>query len=570
MHIKSRLPDLPPIPDANVFDLFFTAPQGTQIPDYTVFIDAATGLKHSFRNYCEFVRDAATALGAVPARGGLGLSGEAGDIVGIFSHNCVSYLALAHALLAITTPFANLSAYATVFELTHALRTAKPKLLFVQPALLPTALAAAKEVGLSETRIYVLEGTASDGRLSLQGLVNRVRKSPIPREPIRPAKKNTLAYLVFSSGTSGLPKAVMASHGNVWAMVLMTVIWRQEEVKFLQLTPPKEPPIALCFLPLYHAYSLNVVGFHMFSIAPLTRVIMDKWNTSAVLKAIPKYRVNLFALVPSVVHQLVNHPEFAKTDFSSVIGAGCGAAHLPKTLRDNFQSRFNNAALTAGYGMSELTYSLARTPPDGLYGLKVPDTSCGLINSGAEVRTVREEGSEADVDEPGELWVKAPTVAPGYYGNENATRETFVNGWLRTGDWMRIDKDGFLHFVERKKDTLKVGGAQVSPSEIEEVLHAQPDGLIIDACVGGVSGGRTSDEKVPRAWIVLSDKGKRRGADETIKVLETWTKENLSPYKRLRGGFEVVDEIPKNPTGKMLRRLLQDRFEAQHAARAKL
>lgn len=144
-------------------------------------------------------------------------------------------------------------------------------------------------------------------------------------------------------------------------------------------------------------------------------------------------------------------------------------------------------------------------------------------------------------------------------------------------------------FVERKKDTLKVGGVQVSPSEIENVLHAQPDGLITDACVGGVSGGRTSDEKVPRAWVVLSDKGKCRGAEETIKALEAWTKKNLSPYKWLRGGFEVVNEvrssypscvesffptwaeqIPKSPTDKILRRLLQEKFETQYAARAKL
>lgn len=111
-----------------------------------------------------------------------------------------------HALLAITTPFANLSAYATTYELAHGLRTTKPNYLFVQPALLPTALAAAKDVGLPETQIYILEGTSGDGRLNLQGLVNRIRKGSIPREPVRPAKKNTLAYLVFSSGTSGLPK----------------------------------------------------------------------------------------------------------------------------------------------------------------------------------------------------------------------------------------------------------------------------------------------------------------------------------------------------------------------------
>ncbi|EKM60379.1 uncharacterized protein PHACADRAFT_246258, partial [Phanerochaete carnosa HHB-10118-sp] len=571
MHIKSQLPDLPPIPDANVFDLFFKAPQGAQIADYTVYVDAATGLKHSLRNYYEFVRDAATALGVPPARGGLGLGGEAGDIVGIFSHNCVSYAALVHALLAITTPFANLSAYATAYELAHSLKTVKPNYLFVQPALLPTALAAAKEVGLPEKQIYILEGSSGDERLSLQDLVNRIRKGSISREPVRLANKNTLAYFVFSSGTSGLPKAVMISHGNLWAMVLSQAIWRQEEIKFLrELTPPKAPPVALCFLPMYHAYPLNIVAFRMFGMAPVTFVIMEKWEASAVLKAIPKYRIEALALVPSAVHQLLNHPDSAKTDFSSLASAGCGAAHLPTTLRDNFLSHFGNVTLSEGYGMSELTFGISRKSFDGMFGLKVPDSTCGLINSNVEVRTVREDGSEADVDEPGELWVKAPVVALGYYGNEQATQETFVDGWVRTGDQMRIDKDGFLHFVERKKDTLKVGGAQVSPSEIENVLHAQPDGLITDACVAGVSGGRTSDEKVPRAWVVLSDEGKRRGAEEAVKALEAWTKKNLSPYKWLRGGFEVVNEIPKSPTDKILRRLLQERFEAQYTARAKL
>ena len=90
------------------------------------------------------------------------------------------------------------------------------------------------------------------------------------------------------------------------------------------------------------------------------------------------------------------------------------------------------------------TLGIARKPPTGIFGLTVPDSTCGLIYPSVEVRTVREDGSEADVDEPGELWVKAPVVALGYYGNEKATRETFVDGWLRTGDWMRIDKDEFL------------------------------------------------------------------------------------------------------------------------------
>ncbi|GJE91624.1 acetyl-CoA synthetase-like protein [Phanerochaete sordida] len=568
MHIKSRFPDLPPIPNANVHDLFFQYPPGAQIPDYTVYIDSETGHRRSFSEHYEFVRDAATALGAPTERGGLGLRGDAGDVVGLFSHNCLSFPAAVHALLAITTPFACLSAYSTPYELAHGLRTTRPRYLFAQPALLPTALAAAQEVGLPDNHVFVLEG-ASPGRLSLQDLVDRVRKGRIAREPVRPAKKDTLAYFVFSSGTSGLPKAVMASHGNVWAMVLSNAVYMQAVANFLKVAPPKEPYISLSFLPMYHALALNTVSFRIFS-APVTCVIMPQWDACSVLKAIERYRINILMLVPSAVHQLFNHPDYSKTDFSSVISATCGAAHLPTALRDRFLSRFKSVSLTEGFGMSEVTLGIARKPPNGIFGLTVPDSTCGLIYPSVEVRTVREDGSEADVDEPGELWVKAPVVALGYYGNEQATRETFVGGWLRTGDWMRIDKDGFLYFVERKKDTLKVGGAQVSPSEIENVLHAHPDRLISDACVGGVSGGRAVDAKVPRAWIVLSEEGRRRGADATIQALQAWTRQVLSPYKQIRGGFEVVDQIPKNPTGKVLRRLLQDEFEAQYAARAKL
>ena len=101
----------------------------------------------------------------------------------------------------------------------------------------------------------------------------------------------------------------------------------------------------------------------------------------------------------------------------------------------------------------------------------------------------------------------------------------------------------YTSFIDRSKDTLKVGGAQVSPTEIEDVIRAQPDNLVFDVCVAGVSGGRTSDEKVPRAWIVLSDAGKRVGAEQTLKVLKAWTEKSLSRYKWLRGGWEVVDEV---------------------------
>lgn len=143
-------------------------------------------------------------------------------------------------------------------------------------------------------------------------------------------------------------------------------------------------------------------------------------------------------------------------------------------------------------------------------------------------------------------------------------------------------------FVDRAKDTLKVSGVQVSPTEIEEVIRSHPGKLVVDVSVAGVSGGRTQDEKVPRAWIVLSEAGIARGEASVAEELNSWVKKNLSPYKWLRGGLEVVQEvcsdtserskldfipkqqIPKSPTGKVLRRHLQDKYEEQSKSRAKL
>ncbi|KAF8887154.1 hypothetical protein BD779DRAFT_1672910 [Infundibulicybe gibba] len=189
----------------------------------------------------------------------------------------------------------------------------------------------------------------------------------------------------------------------------------------------------------------------------------------------------------------------------------------------------------------------------------------GSTSPGMEARIIRDDGSEAEVNEIGELYLKGENVALGYWNNETASQETFVDGWLRTGDKFRFNENGYFYYADRSKDTLKVSGSQVSPVEIENVLLAHPRRLIIDATVAGVSGGRTSDERVPRAWVVLSGEGEKAGASAVIRELEAWHQENLSKFKWLRGGIEIVKEIPKSPTGKTLRRVLQDRYEQQFA-----
>jgi len=273
-------------------------------------------------------------------------------------------------------------------------------------------------------------------------------------------------------------------------------------------------------------------------------------------------------------YQLVNHPDFSKTDFSSIFGAHSGAAYLPREISDKVLERMsNNSFFSEGFGMSETTVSaIVRPFPGSLNGrFKDIPGSMGVLLPGMEARVVREDGSEAEFNEVGELWLKGGNIVPGYFNNPQATQESFIDGWLRTGDHVKVDQEQYFFFADRVKDTLKVSGSQVSPVEIEDALLANPRKLISDVTVAGVKGGgRTADERVPRAWIVLSEIGKKLGAAEVVKELERWHQKQLSRYKWLRGGIEVIEEIPKSPTGKTLRRVLQDQYEQRTKNRAKL
>ncbi|PCH40151.1 amp dependent CoA ligase [Wolfiporia cocos MD-104 SS10] len=566
--IQSPFPPLPSIEYQNVHTYMF-GETGRAETDYTLHIDGITGRKVSRNEFVARVRDGATALSAPTSAGGLDIGASSGEIIGVFSHNALDYATLVHSLLVLTTPFALLSAYATPFELAHSLRTSQATYLFVQPELLPTALLAAREVRMPLEHIYVLGGEA-EGRGSFGQAIDEVRRRGTQRAPVRPAEKDTLAYLVFSSGTTGLPKAVMISHGNICVSLAQNDIVRASD----QRPPLGIVPVGLAFLPMYHTYGLHMFCFRGFA-APATFVILPRWDLDLVLKIVPKYRIHILYLIPSALHQMVQYAKrIQKSDFASVMAVVCGAAYLPPKLEERFKRLVKDSLdVTGGYGMSEVTVSASRIPSHTLLGGRIPPApGCvGILLSGMEARIVREDGTDAATGEQGELWLRGENVALGYWRNEKATRETYVEGgWLRTGDQMRADALGRLFFVDRAKDTLKVSGLQVSPTEIEELLMAHPEKLLVDACVAGVSGGRTSDEKVPCAWVVLSEEGQRKGAQAVVQELDAWTKGNLSKYKWLRGGIEVVDEIPKSPTGKVLRRTLQDRYEERAKARAKL
>ncbi|KIJ17594.1 hypothetical protein PAXINDRAFT_167606 [Paxillus involutus ATCC 200175] len=562
MYHKSLFPPLPEIPPQNVHHILLNRPEQKAWPDYTFQVNASTGVTRSFREFLGRVRDGATALGSDVKDGGLGIRRENDEIVGVLSENSLDYVVLLHSLLAITVPFVTFSSFSTPFEFEYTMKLSGATRLFVSPSLLRLALSS----GLPDDCIYILEGEVQ-GRTSYGDLVSRAQHGKMPWLPIAHATQDTLAYLIFSSGTSGLPKAVMISHGNIINSVnqIFEVNREASKVEAPRIwNGPGGMSVTFNILPIHHAYGLHITTFRCF-FNPTTVLFLPKWDPEGYLDAISKYRVTTLFLVPSLIHQIVHHPRFPTADFSTIQVVQCGAAYLPASLAEQLRARFPGVPRVGeGYGMSEATLSLSMKHVPGMLGGRAKNvpTSVGVLLPGVEARIVREDGSLAALNEPGELYVRSGCVALGYWKNEEATKATFKDGWLRTGDRTRIDGDGVVYFEDRAKDTLKVSGMQVSPMEIEEILLRHPDKLIIDVSVAGVSGGRTADERLPRAWIVLSTTGKALGAEETIKRLDAWVHSSLSRYKWLRGGISVVSQIPKSPTGKVLRRVLVNEYEA--------
>ncbi|KAG2034779.1 acetyl-CoA synthetase-like protein [Suillus americanus] len=562
MYYKSLFPDLPKVPESNVHHLLFNRPDQREWPDYTLFVNVATGQQHSFREFVEHVRDGATALGADVTQGGLGLCPEGGDLVGILSENCPDYVALLHSLLAITIPSVLFSSYLTPCEFKHANSLTQATRIFASPSLLQLALTS----GLPADRIYLLKGENA-GYTSFNQLISSAQKNGVPHLPVRHATKDTLAYLMYSSGSSGPSKAVMVSHGNITAATLSSMVNGEEMAKTQAPVGniPDGVQVSLNALPLFHSMSLRQTGFFNF-FKRYTIVMLPKWDIDIFFDSIPKYHITTLHLRPSLLHQLVHHPRFKTVDMKTVKTIESGSTYLPPQLADQVCARFTNMPrVTECYGMTEFI-TIVMTPIPGMLNghAKNKPGSPGILLPGVEARVVCPDGSLAGPNEPGELYVRGGSVALGYKGNDKASQETFVDGWVRTGDQIRIDEDEVLFFEDRTtasctihKDNsfrhAQIGDMQVSPIEIENTILAQPDNLITDASVAGISGGWTSDQRIPRAWIVLSPAGAGLGEKE-------W----------LRGGIEIVEAIPKSPTGKVLRQVLVEGYEKAVGPIAKL
>ncbi|KAK5059576.1 hypothetical protein LTR69_006165 [Exophiala sideris] len=365
-----------------------------------------------------------------------------------------------------------------------------------------------------------------------------------------------VAFLVYSSGTTGLPKGVMLTHRNIVANVLQVTAMDLGEVDW-------RTDRYVGFLPMYHIYGLAVSV-----LAPiyrgLTMHIMQKFELERLCQTIQDSKITVVYIVPPVVLLLAKHPAVANYDLSSVRMLHSSAAPLTKDLVDMVYKRLE-VPIKQGYGLSEAapgvvsqSWSQWRTTI-GSVGKLCPSMSIKFVDKGKEV----------PVDETGELWIKGPNVFKGYYDNPKATAESLdAEGWYRTGDIGYIDRDRNIYITDRVKELIKYNGFQVAPAQLEGLLLAHP--AVNDVAVVGVFSEDRATE-LPRAYIVLA-----QGYQADAKLerdIHEWLNKKIAPYKRLRGGIRFIDIIPKSAAGKVLRRVLAEQAkneEAQKAGRSKL
>jgi acyl-CoA synthetase (AMP-forming)/AMP-acid ligase II len=456
-----------------------------------------------------------------------------GEVVGIYSPNhpdyAVAYLGVALAGGANTTA----NALYTADELAFQLGNARARYLIAHPALLARALEAAAAAGVEEVFVF---GEA-DGATPFETLLDAGDPRPVALDPA----VHTVS-LPYSSGTTGFPKGVRLTHRNLVANL------HQIEPS----VPIRAGDVVIGVLPFFHVYGQTVV-MNAGLRAGATIVTMPRFDLEQFLSLIETHQVTRAFVAPPIVVALAKHPLVERFDLSSLRQVSSGAAPLDADLSEAAAARIG-CPIAQGYGLTEASPVIAAVPE----GWPNRPGSIGPLVEGTEARVVDPEtGRDVGPGEPGELWARGPQVMAGYLGNGEATRATLVEGgWLRTGDVVTADADGWFTVVDRLKELIKVKGYQVAPAELEALLLTHQG--VADACVIPVRDDEAGER--PKAFVVL-----RCGAD--CGEILSWAVARLAPHKRIVA-VEAIEQVPKSPSGKILRRVLVERERSRRNAAA--
>ncbi len=488
-------------------------------PDKVALIDGVGGTSYTYAQ----VLDASRRLARHLQDEGIGL----GDRVAIVGPNSCEWVIAFMGTLFAGGTVTTLNPLYTEREIGEQFGDSKPKVVFAGDA---TAAAAQAVWGdkpnfhLTSEVWGLVEGAAGDA-------------APVSFDPM-----THLAVLPYSSGTTGVPKGVMLSHYNLTSNIRQTIATGLIDGYSTLIN----------FLPFFHIYGMAVLMIPALAVGA-TQVILPGFDPKRFLEVIHEYQATNLFMVPPAMLLLANSGEGA--DLSSVRFIMSGAAPLPIDVARRVAETYN-VYVMQGYGMTEASPVTHVTPigreKEGTVGPPVSDTRQKVVNL--------DTGEEVAIGEIGELLVAGPQVMQGYFGRTDATAESIVTDdtgrWLRTGDIVTVDEEGYVTIHDRAKEMIKYKGYQIAPAELEALIIEHPD--VSDAAVIPKDTG-TADGEIPKAFVVL-----REGAELSAEAVMAHVASKVAPYKKLRE-VEFTDKIPKTASGKILRRELKAAEKAKQS-----
>ncbi|KAJ7518665.1 hypothetical protein O6H91_20G002800 [Diphasiastrum complanatum] len=462
---------------------------------------------------------------------------QKGDVVMNLLPNCIEFVLtfLGTAILGAIVTTAN--PFYTPAELVKQVKVAGVKLIITQHAYVQKV----SEIASSGVKVVLTDGHFEN--LEHFSVLTEADEKQCPNVDIDP---DDVVALPFSSGTTGLPKGVMLTHKS-----LITNVAQQVDGENPNLYMTSEDCL-ICVLPMFHIYSLNSILLCSLRVGA-TLVIMQKFDLATFLKLVQKYKVTIAMLVPPVILALAKDPTVLNYDLSSIRMVQSGAAPLGKDLEDALRIRMPRAVIGQGYGMTEAGPVLTMSLSFAKYPFPVKSGSCGTVVRNAEIKVLDPDtGAALSYNKPGEICIRGAQIMKGYLNNPESTSLTIdEEGWLHTGDVGYVDEDDEVFIVDRVKEIIKFKGFQVPPAELEAILIAHPD--IVDAAVVGQKDAKAGE--VPVAFVV-----KKQESDISEEQVKEFVAKQVVFYKKLQTVY-FVDTIPKNPSGKILRKDLRSRLK---------
>ena len=473
------------------------------------------------RSYAEFDERTTRLAGGLQA-----LGVRPGDKVACYMPNSIELIEAYNAISKAGAVTVFLNALLTAREIRFVLQDSESKVIFTAPGLLANVQEVRPDAGHLET-IVVTGGTPPRDTVRFDDVL---KGGPYRDVPV---KTEDVVWLGYTSGTTGRPKGAILTHlgaTHVGATVADRFGYREDD-------------IVLCALPLFHSYAVNSCMIQVM-MAGAGQVILERFTPDGVLQAIQDHRITVFPGVPTMFNYLVNFPDRAKYDLTSLRIAKSAGAVLPAKLMHDFETLYG-VPLVDGYGITEAHSFVTLNDPRG----KRPDGSCGKAIEGVDVRIVDGQDRDVPAGERGELIFRGPNLPLGYVNGPEATAEALRGGWYHSGDVAYMDAEGYVYIVDRIKDTIICGGYNIYPKEVEDVIYAHP--AVLDVAVVGVADEAKGE--IPKACVVLKPE-----ATVTAGELEAYCRQNLAAYKVPRV-IEFMDAIPKTASGKTKRFLLRQR-----------